>query len=83
MSVTVHSRRPRRTPWGQALALLCLAAFPSASLAAESELTLRHAVGLALVGNPGLAEIKARAQALAAVPPRPGPCPIRPSTWTS
>lgn len=75
MSVIVHPRRSRRTPWGQALALLCLSALPQAPRAAEPELTLRHAVELALVGNPGLAEIKARAQALAAVPPQAGALP--------
>ncbi|SMF95006.1 Outer membrane protein TolC [Methylomagnum ishizawai] len=75
MSVTAHPRRSRRKPWRQALVLLCLAALPPVSQAAEPELTLQHAVELALAGNPGLAEIKARAQALAAVPPQAGAMP--------
>lgn len=41
----------------------------------ETVLTLVRAVDLALAGNPGLKEIKARAEALAAVPPQAGALP--------
>ncbi|MGR9088737.1 MAG: TolC family protein [Gammaproteobacteria bacterium] len=41
----------------------------------ESALTLDRTVELALVGNPGLAEIKARAEAMAAVPAQEGSLP--------
>jgi len=41
----------------------------------ESILTLDLAVGRALAGNPGLAEIKARAEAMAAVPAQAGALP--------
>jgi outer membrane protein, heavy metal efflux system len=41
----------------------------------ESILTLNHALELALTGNPGLAEIKVRAEAMAAVPSQEGSLP--------
>jgi len=41
----------------------------------EPVLTLDKAIGLALDGNPGLAEIKARAEAMAAIPPQEGTLP--------
>jgi cobalt-zinc-cadmium efflux system outer membrane protein len=65
-------RRARLWP---ALLMGWLAAAPSIPLAAEPDLTLKRAVELALAGNPGLAEIKARAEALAAVPPQAGALP--------
>jgi outer membrane protein TolC len=74
MPVIAHSRRSRRKPWRKALAACCLAAFPLAAGAA-GELSLKQAVELALAGNPGLAEIKARAQSLATVPPQAGALP--------
>jgi len=42
---------------------------------AESILTLDQAIELALTGNPGLSEIKARAKAMAAVPSQEGTLP--------
>lgn len=44
-------------------------------LPAEEKLTLEESINLALVGNPGLAEIKARAQAFAAIPLQVGTLP--------
>jgi outer membrane protein TolC len=41
----------------------------------ESILTLNQAIELALTGNPGLAEIRARAEAMAAVPSQEGTLP--------
>jgi cobalt-zinc-cadmium efflux system outer membrane protein len=41
----------------------------------ESILTLNHALELALTGNPGLAEIRARAETMAAVPSQEGTLP--------
>jgi cobalt-zinc-cadmium efflux system outer membrane protein len=41
----------------------------------ESLLTLDQAIDLALAGNPGLAEIRARAETMAAVPPQEGTLP--------
>lgn len=41
----------------------------------ESILTLNQAIELALTGNPGLSEIKARAEAMAAVPSQEGTLP--------
>lgn len=66
-----------RPPARRCLALLlgCLAAFPSVPRAAEAVLSLKRAVELALAGNPGLAEIKARAEALAAIPSQAGALP--------
>ncbi len=55
--------------------LAWLIAAPDVLFGAEPDLTLKRAVELALAGNPGLAEIKARAEALAAVPPQAGAPP--------
>ncbi len=44
-------------------------------LPAEEKLTLEESIKLALVGNPGLAEIQARAQAIAAIPSQVGTLP--------
>lgn len=66
-------RRRCRIP--NPLPLLILMAAVSGLSAAEPELSLKRAVDLALSGNPGLAEIKARAEALAAVPPQAGALP--------
>lgn len=75
MSSVIHPgpRGPAR--WWPAVLMGCLAALPFASRAAEPVLTLKRAVELALAGNPGLAEIKARAEALAAVPSQAGALP--------
>ena len=53
----------------------CLVAFSTALVADEAVLTLDQAIGLALAGNPGLAELKARAEAMAAIPPQAGSLP--------
>lgn len=55
--------------------LFCLAMLSFAAGAGEAELGLHRALELALTGNPGLAELKARAQALAAVPSQAGALP--------
>lgn len=62
----------RKTRLAPALAL-CLAAL--AVQAEEPVLTAERAVGIALDGNPNLAQIKARAAALAAVPAQEGSLP--------
>ncbi len=41
----------------------------------DTHLTLNQAVDLALIGNPGLVEIKARAEAMAAIPSQAGALP--------
>lgn len=75
MSSIIHPAPRRPARWWPALLMGCLAALPFASRAAEPVLTLKRAVELALAGNPGLAEIKARAEALAAVPSQAGALP--------
>jgi outer membrane protein TolC len=57
-------------------AALWLSLIPCAVLAAEAPpLSLAQAVEQALAGNPGIAEVKARAEALAAVPSQKGALP--------
>jgi cobalt-zinc-cadmium efflux system outer membrane protein len=75
MPSVIHPAPRRPAPWWPALLMGCLAALPFALRAAEPVLTLKRAVELALAGNPGLAEIKARAEALAAVPSQAGALP--------
>jgi len=58
-----------RVSWAEALAE------PRLADAGDAMLTLSLAVERALAGNPGLAEIKARAEALAAVPAQAGALP--------
>jgi len=58
-----------RVNWAEALAETRL------TNTAESMLTLDQAIELALTGNPGLSEIKARAEAMAAVPSQEGTLP--------
>jgi cobalt-zinc-cadmium efflux system outer membrane protein len=74
-----RSKRP--VPAAARLALSILILCPAAPLRAAHEndaarpLTLEGAVRQALADNPGLAEIKARAEAVAAVPPQAGSLP--------
>jgi outer membrane protein TolC len=75
MFVTAYLQYSRRKSWWRVLVLCYLTAVPLAPHASESELSLKRAVELALAGNPGLAEIKARAEALAAVSPQVGALP--------
>lgn len=75
MSSVIHPAQRRPARWWPALLMGCLAALPFVLRAAEPVLTLKRAVELALAGNPGLAEIKARAEALAAVPSQAGALP--------
>ncbi|MGZ8217505.1 TolC family protein [Methylomagnum sp.] len=74
MFSAIHPR-PRRRARIWPVLLGCLATVPSLPWAADADLGLKRAVELALAGNPGLAEIKARAEALAAVPPQAGALP--------
>jgi outer membrane protein TolC len=55
--------------------VLFLALYSAGLLADEPELTLQQSVELALSGNPGIAEIKARAEAMAAIPAQEGALP--------
>jgi outer membrane protein TolC len=52
-----------------------LALYSAGPLADEPELTLQQSVEQALGGNPGIAEIKARAEAMAAIPSQEGALP--------
>jgi outer membrane protein TolC len=52
-----------------------LALYSAGPLADEPELTLHQSVEQALAGNPGIAEIKARAEAMAAIPSQEGALP--------
>lgn len=58
-----------RVTWAEALAETRL------TNTDESILTLNQAIELAITGNPGLAEIRARAEAMAAVPSQEGTLP--------
>ena len=58
-----------RATWVDALAET------NSALKNETVLTLKQATELALIGNPGLAEIKARAEAMAAIPSQAGSLP--------
>lgn len=73
--MSVIALRPRPKPWRKLLALCGLALASFAPLAVEPELSLKQALELALAHNPSLAEIKARAEALAAIPPQAGALP--------
>ncbi|WP_240342388.1 TolC family protein [Methylococcus sp. EFPC2] len=53
----------------------CLVVFSCGASAVEPVLSPEKAVALALEGNPGLAQIKARAEAMAAVPSQEGSLP--------
>jgi cobalt-zinc-cadmium efflux system outer membrane protein len=75
MSFVNFRRPPRLIRRWPALLAGCLAALGFVAQGAESVLPLKRAVELALAGNPGLAEIKARAEALAAVPSQAGALP--------
>jgi cobalt-zinc-cadmium efflux system outer membrane protein len=58
------------------MAIVCgLAQFSNNLLADEAVLTPKRAVDIALAENPGLAEIKARAEAMAAIPSQEGSLP--------
>jgi outer membrane protein, heavy metal efflux system len=58
-----------RVTWDDALAET------ASALSNASVLTLKQATELALIGNPGLAEIKSRAEAMAAIPSQAGSLP--------
>jgi outer membrane protein TolC len=55
--------------------VICLIAISGGSHADEPIMTPERAVAIALAGNPGLAQIKARAEAMAAVPSQEGSLP--------
>lgn len=57
------------------LVIFCLALFPTILLADESILTPERAVSIALEDNPSLAQIKARSDAMAAIPSQEGTLP--------
>jgi len=54
---------------------LCLALFSTTLLADDAILTPERAVAIALEDNPSLAQIKARAEAMAAIPSQEGTLP--------
>ena len=63
-------------PWLAVVLLLCLAIAPALAIHPDGELlSLEVALGLALAANPGLAEVKARAEAMAAIPSQAGSPP--------
>jgi outer membrane protein TolC len=66
---------PRRASLTTVTAALYLAAIAGDSQADEPILTPERAVAIALEGNPGLARIKARAEAMAAIPSQEGSLP--------
>ncbi|MEI7867318.1 MAG: TolC family protein [Candidatus Methylumidiphilus sp.] len=55
--------------------IFCFALYSSALLADEPDLSIQQSVEQALSGNPGIAEIKSRAEALAAIPSQEGALP--------
>jgi len=57
------------------LSLLLAAAGPCVQAASAERLTLEAAVALALAANPGLAGMRARAEAMASIPPQAGSLP--------
>ena len=66
----------RRCAFLAAIAVVfCISLYSSGPLADEPDLSLQQSVEQALSGNPGIAEIKSRAQALAAIPPQEGALP--------
>jgi outer membrane protein TolC len=66
---------PRQALSAGLAVFLGLALHSACLLADEPELSLQQSVEQALAGNPGIAEIKARAEALAAIPPQAGALP--------
>jgi len=75
MSFLSSSWPPRRGSLKQAALAFCLMALPPGLFGTEAELTLGKALAQALAGNPGLAEIRARADAMAAIPSQAGALP--------
>lgn len=66
---------PRRASLTSVMVAICLTAVSGLSQADEPILTPERAVALALDGNPSLAQIKARAEAMAAIPAQEGTLP--------
>lgn len=83
MSLNPYARPLRRDVLWHANVMGCLSAAPSGLLAADPILTFPRAIELALAGNPGLAEIKAHVEALAAIPSQTSmlPNPVRAIRW--
>ena len=55
--------------------VFCISLYSSGPLADEPDLSIQQSVEQALSGNPGIAEIKSRAEALAAIPSQEGALP--------
>ena len=55
--------------------IVCFALYSSALFADETDLSLQQSIEQALSGNPGIAEIKSRAEAIAAIPSQEGALP--------
>jgi cobalt-zinc-cadmium efflux system outer membrane protein len=55
--------------------VFCISLYSSGPLADEPDLSLQQSVEQALSGNPGIAEIKSRAEAMAAIPSQEGALP--------
>lgn len=74
-------RQPPRAAWHAALITILLLAGTGPAMAAPPQeaaakpLALEEAVALALAGNPGLAAMRARAEAMAAIPSQAGSLP--------
>ncbi len=75
MHPLIFLQSPRRVPLMPVMLFLCLIIFPIDGSADEPVLTAERAVAIALEGNPGLAQIKARAEAMAAIPSQEGSLP--------
>ncbi|WP_036242590.1 TolC family protein [Methylobacter luteus] len=73
MSPLLSRWRPCRVSWMPAACWLTL--FSSTLLADEPILTLEQAISMALADNPSLAQIKARSEAMAAIPSQEGSLP--------
>jgi cobalt-zinc-cadmium efflux system outer membrane protein len=73
MSPLLSRWRPCRVSWMPVACWLTL--FSSTLLADEPILTLEQAISMALADNPSLAQIKARSEAMAAIPSQEGSLP--------
>lgn len=72
MSPLLSRWRPCRVSW---MPVVWLTLFSSTLLADEPILTLEQAISMALADNPSLAQIKARSEAMAAIPLQEGSLP--------
>ena len=71
----LHSSSLLRLTVFRFVCAVCAGGYSAGPLADGQDLSLAQAVEQALAGNPGLAEIRSRAEALAAIPPQEGALP--------